>query len=536
MPSFKIQPKAIVALFILTVLTFSCDLTEPERFYNEEPEKIQQGAINFFDLDETKHYAGHLKIKFKVDDLSFNTAAVNVFLDQKLIWTLNSSADTTEFQIYTPGYSEGLHTLRVHVVSKGMGYFTLLNIPSLEFTKQLYFDQSIPESVTLTGYDWDGMHPKIRWTKSNSLNFDHYIIEKSSYGVFHPVNKIYNKDSTSYVIRDIYKACSADFGTYRVSVSNSVESSPSSSINIKYGKKLPFVIHEYGSPNSVCGIPEKNIIINLRLDSTKLNIMSYNGGALIHSVSASNVGVIPNNFTDNHLLLGNKTRTFSSLDLDNYAISPITSIPKLNFSYSAFVEGKTDRLIFVGEYLRLVNSTNGVCLDSVYTATPTYHTLCLNSDRSNLYLSYENYLYYYSLAGDSITLVKKVSISETRLSNMIYAEITNQIIAFYVSGDMLFYNSETLDLIKTYKKNLWRGFNSSISGQNIYVSFWVDHWPSLTEPSGLVVKYDLATMQELQQWYFMDQVRHIFAYEEFNILYAFCDDYTTWLIDLTEGK
>ena len=527
----------ITIMIIVALLSFySCDLTEPERFYNDEPEKPQQGSVNFFDLDDTKHYAGHLTIKFKVDDLSFSTAALNVYLDEKLIWTHNSSTDTIEFQIYTPGYSEGVHTLRVHLVAKGMGYFTLFNVPSLEFVKQLYFDQSIPEAVTLSGYEWDGMHPKLNWTKSNSLNFDHYIIEKSNYGVFHTVYDIYDIDSTSFIIADIYKACSADFGNYRISVSNSVESAPSNSINVKYGKQLPFIMQEYGSQNSFCAIPDKNIIVNLRRDSTKLNIMSYENGAIMHSINSGDVVIIPNNYSNNQLLMGNVPRTISRLDLDNFSISNLTSIPKLNFSYIAFAIGETDRLIFIGEYLRLVDASNGICLDSIYTSTPGNHSICLNTDRTKLFLSYDNNLYSYSLGGDSITFIKKVSLPDARLNDMEYSSVTNQIIGFNSSWDVLFYNPENLEITRTFHKDTWYGIDLSLSGQNIYISYWIDHWPSLTEPRGLVVKYDISTMQEVKEWYFMNQVRRIFAYESFNKLYAFCDDYTSWLVDLTEGK
>lgn len=527
----------IIIVIIMSLLSFySCDLTEPERFYNDEPEKPQQGSVNFFDLDDTKHYAGHLTIKFKVDDLSFSTAALNVYLDEKLIWTHNSSTDTIEFQIYTPGYSEGLHTLRVHLVAKGMGYFTLFNVPSLEFIKQLYFDQSVPTAVTLSGYEWDGMHPRLNWTKSNSLNFDHYKIEKSNYGVYQTVYKIYDIDSTSFLIADIYKACSPDFGTYRISVSNSVAIASSNSINIKYGKQLPFKLIESNGGNWFTEVPDKNLIANLRLDSAKLNIMSYENGAIIHSISTSDISIMPYNNSNNHLLLATSDKKITKLDLDNFTLSSVTSIPRLSYFPRALAEGQVNRLILVDQYLRLLDITNGTCLDSIFLQIPNYHSLCLNSDRSKLFLSYENYLYYYSLAGDSITLIKKVSISETRLFNMEYSELRNQIIGFYNNGDMLFFNSETLNLVTTHHKSLCNGFDISISGQNLYVSYWTGSGLSSTEPRGIVVKYDLVTMQELKEWVFMDQVRYIFAYEPFDKLYAFCDDYTSWLIDLSEGK
>jgi hypothetical protein len=526
-------------MIIVTLLSFySCDLTEPERFYNDEPEKPQHGSIDFFDLDDTKHYAGHLTIKFGLSDLSFSVAALKVYADDRLIASFNGSENNVEFDIYTPAYSDGLHNLNIYVIPEDMGYFTLLNVPSLEFSKQIYFDQSTPEPVYLTGFEWDGNHPRLHWNISNSLNIKYYIIEKSTVGYFERIDTIFDHTVNTYLDTLQIKAVGENLGEYRITSSNGGQTSNSNTVTIKYGDRISLHLFQDFYNNLCMNIESRNQLVNLATDSSQLNIIEYKNGPIIHTISGNNFGTLSQNYdSDNILLICNTpTDKLKILDLNKYTLTTLPQFENKLNSSASLIKLKHNRIFVLGSEFQLYDYDSGELLDSKTRTDHGYPgEFCLVPDSTIFFVSSNSYTYKISCEGDSINLLNTIFTPNFGIRNQKYISSLNKIAGVIPPTNIGFYDPETFELTSSYaeKENFYPS-HFLFRDNFLYVGYTLTYQTNKME--GIVIKYDVADMNKLEKWYFKKPIRRLFFPEEANKLIVFCSDESAWLIDLTEGK
>ena len=413
----------IVLLVLLTHSLTSCDLTEPERFYNSAPENNSSGKIDFFELNENQHFAGIMNIGFSLDSISFSIYGIQVFVDSVWVYNHNSAADTINFSINTTRWPDGPHNLKVLLTANDMGYYTILAVPVLEFDKVIVFDQSVPEPVTLTSYQWTNNHPELFWTESSSPNFRFYIIKRAYDINFSSIDTIYERGITSYADTSTVKASGDDLAAYSIIVSNGVEGSWSNEMSVSYGQKLPFLLYDDFMYNSAQPVPGKDIMINLDKDSSNVNIMTYDNGPVIHSLQAVDPFLISENYGSNHIyILGESSPDkLYKLDLQSYELNLLRQFDGELYYASSIIEGKNQRLFAFGGYIELYDIPTG---EKLYSKWIDGHSnpadMCFNPDSTRLYVSTYSDLYCLSLDGDSVTFINTLHTPNYRVRDLYY--------------------------------------------------------------------------------------------------------------------
>lgn len=530
--------KIFIILFTSFLIFSSCDLTEPDRFYNSEPEETQNGAINFSDLDESRHYAGYLRIKFSLSDISFSPAAIKVYIDEQLIRTFNGSKNFIDFDIYTPTYPDGLHNLNIYLIPDDMGYFTLLNVPKLEFSKQIYFDQSTPEPVFLTSYEWNGNHPQLHWNISNSLNVKYYFVEKSTGGYYNRIDTIYDYTVNSYLDTFQIKAVGENLAEYRITTSNGGQISNSNTVIIKYGDRLSFHLYQDFYNNLCMNIENKNQLVNLATDSSQLNVIEYNNGSTVHTIPGDDFRTLSQNYDNENILVVSYTPAehLKQLNLNNYTLTTLPQFANKLSHSASLIKLKNNRIFVLGSEFQLFDFNSGELLDSKIRTSHGYPgEFCFGSDSTIFFVTSDSYTYKISCDGDSINFLSTIFTPNFGIRNQKYIPSINKIIGIIPPNLIGFYDPVTFEKSFEYAEDTYFYPSHYIFKDNfLYVGYTLSYQTNTME--GIVIKYDISNMQSLEKWYFKKPIRRLFFPETENKLIVFCSDESVWLIDLMEGK
>ncbi len=533
--------KTIIILFTTFLILNSCDLTEPDRFYNSAPEKQQNGTIEFSELDESKHYAGFLRIKFSLSDLSFSTSAIKIYIDEQLVRTFKSSKNIIEFDINTATFPDGLHNINISVISDDMGYFTLLGVPVLEFSKQIYFDQSTPEPVFITGYEWNGNHPLLHWNISNSLNVKYYFVERSTGGYYSRIDTIYDFKVDTYLDTLQIKAVGENLAEYRITTSNGEQISNSNTVKIKYGVRLFLHLFQDFSRNLCMNIENKNQLVNLATDSSQLNIIEYNNGPIKHTIAGNNFRALSQNYdNDNILLICNTPEdNLKKLNLNNYTLTTLSQFAnKLYYQSNSLIKLKNNRIFVLGSEFQLYDLDSGELLDSKSRIGHGYPgEFCLVPDSTIFFVYSDYYIYKISCEGDSIYFLKTIFTPNVGIRNQKYIPYINKIAGIIPPNLIGFYDPSTFEKSFEYAEDTYFYPSHFLLKNNfLYVGYTLSYQTNNME--GIVIKYDISSisMQSLEKWYFKKPIRRLFFPEEANRLIVFCSDESVWLLDLMEGK
>ena len=468
-------------------------------------------------------------------------AIVKVFVDSTPVFSTSITQMPINFLIRTSRWTDGPHNIKIDIVAKNMGYFTLFEVPLIEFNKVLVFDQSKPEAVTLDEYEWENNHPKLFWTESKSLNFKSYIVQRSYESSFSSIDTITEKEITSYVDTSTIKIVGEDLASYRIIVSNGVEGSTSNELSISFGQRLPFYIYDDYYYNCSQQVPDNDIIINLDKDSSKIKIMTYDNGPIIHSLTNIDPLTISENYGRNHIYILGKTleEKLYRLDLQSYNLNLLSQFDQQLYYAASIIEAKNQRLFAFGGHIELYNiNTGGLLYSKWIDGHSNPADMCFSPDSTLLYVSSNHKFYCLSLEDDSVSFLNIVQTPAYRLRDLIYEPNTEKLVGWEQPWSIDFYEPISLNLVSTfiqgtsiYPNNLY------LVGSSLYVAF-SDNSQQISYSHGLVIKYDVNNMQILKEWRFKDIVKTILVLKESNkmIVYTYSTTfgvyYFSWLIDL----
>jgi WD40 repeat protein len=234
--------KGIIRFFLFSCLPwlhFACDLTEPERFYND---KVRPPQIKVLDIAREitpgRHLAGFVRFEVNLDSLKRPIERVVLLVDSTEVFSAYQPPYILQFE--TTLWGEGVHLILVGVVERNpdLGLLNLARFPSIIFAAPVYFDQSPSTPTVLNSVIWENGHPRLAWQRNNDLNFYAYIIHRDgnwgrSEGIF-----IYDRATTTYLDTSISPIYGIGLN-YNVAITNRVIEAPSNIVNIGFGQTLP---------------------------------------------------------------------------------------------------------------------------------------------------------------------------------------------------------------------------------------------------------------------------------------------------------
>jgi hypothetical protein len=230
-------------LCLLLLLFWSCEVTEPERAFNDKPGRPRYAMTHAVGIDTVRYYAGVIDVEFTIDSVDFPLRQVECYLDGYGLTSWTSSP--YRVTIDTRAYSQGAHSLRLALYGDGEGIPSLHGGPPLLRLYPIHFDQTPPDTVSLLSLEWNGNHPALTWRRSRNRNFSSYIVENrtSSYQTFR--DTITAIDDTTFTDTSLTKAIGIASAVYSVAVSNHVSSVSGSIRSIGFGEEIPISHNSY---------------------------------------------------------------------------------------------------------------------------------------------------------------------------------------------------------------------------------------------------------------------------------------------------
>ncbi len=160
--------------FLLLFLLESCEVTEPERFFNKETEKNVSGILYSDNYDSAKVFTANGVINFRLDSLNFQIKDVYISVDSSQFSKIYLNNGNSFTYTVSPFYRhDGYHSLIISVSGKGKGLYTVNNVGLLNYLVRYktYSGDSLKssiDSVNLSG------KPIITWKKVNDMFFTAY--------------------------------------------------------------------------------------------------------------------------------------------------------------------------------------------------------------------------------------------------------------------------------------------------------------------------------------------------------------------------
>lgn len=205
----KILPAFISAIYIsLAAFNLSCEVSEPERFYNANIDPIGTGVIISDTLQGQKVVSGKINVIVDTAGMNFPVSEMRLLVgnDDDLLSHVANNYPFS-FEIDTWRYGNGIIDVKLWVMNKkrNNGLYNLGNTPrpALILEGKIDIDNSEPQAVTVTGEHLaNSPYVTLSWLPTPARNFTSYIIYRSYYGepLFSPpIDTLYNINDTVYV-------------------------------------------------------------------------------------------------------------------------------------------------------------------------------------------------------------------------------------------------------------------------------------------------------------------------------------------------
>ena len=176
----------------------SCDITEPDRYYNSEPEKIVFGILSAQNYDSTKVYVNPEIILFTLDSTNFSVKQVNLFFDDNTpIIISNLNNNSFPFYLNPNNIPDGRHELIISIVGKNKGLLSLNNVGVLNYKLSISTSSGnnlVTEIDSVVILD----KPVIYWEANIDPYFKSYKIVRNLNKVIDTLTTILNSEVTSY--------------------------------------------------------------------------------------------------------------------------------------------------------------------------------------------------------------------------------------------------------------------------------------------------------------------------------------------------
>lgn len=271
----------LYAIYILVVFVFvSCEVTEPERFYNTEAEKKINGFLYVNNYDSTKAYTENATINLRIENVDFLMKHINVFIDEDL----KSSFDVPSTRSYTFSYSikpaqynDGRHLMVVSVVAQNKGLLSLNNIGALNFGIPFitYSAESLKTEITNIEVK---EKPEIHWVESKDMFFKNYKVVRNIRNIIDTVAVISDRKVTTYrddSYPDIYGKQVASYQLITNSAYSSYVSKFVSFDNLSIFTELPF--RESIRINSFVTLKDGSLILFSQKDYAVKHVNLFSG-------------------------------------------------------------------------------------------------------------------------------------------------------------------------------------------------------------------------------------------------------------------
>lgn len=447
--------KKVIPLIILVSLFLKCTLvTEPERKYNSDAHPPEVATYNYSELTPGQKVDGTIKIIFDIPHPDFQISKISASVDneyQKSLPGLPSS-----LILNTRNYEEGEHTIYFNIFDANPqhGTLNLLEVPSLVFDLQLYFDRTPADTVELNISSSKEKEIQLSWSKSKSEVFFAYLIYKSvNNKPFVLIDTINNRNITKYEDNAGLELYGTSYN-YKVAVSKDSEllyQSQSNTVSYSFGNNILYNYRQlsYGpylnEPFSqIYFIADNKFLIFSTIDNTLLKEINLDGFMDInYSVSF----FLNKEKTKIYLYsnLGNKLWILNSSD---FSISSKTVLP-CNGYLAYFLddshlvlrneEGFNIINIYSNKIERTIKHVEGI---SIYNTLPDEEGLNLYiiTDQKN-----EIRLELLDLSDSNFTIKK--SVSRYYIPSHMWMKDKSLFLAYW--EDVEIYNSNTFEWIHT---------------------------------------------------------------------------------------
>lgn len=233
-------------IYIFTVFIFvSCEVTEPERFYNKDAEKQINGYLFVSNYDSTKAYTDEESIQLRIEKNDFVMKRINVFIDEQLKLSFdvpNTNSYTFSYTIKPGEYSDGRHVMVVSVVAQNKGLLSLNNIGTLNFGVPFltYSAESLKTEIKNIEVN---EKPEIHWEESKDIFFKNYKVVRNISNQIDTVAVISDSKITMYRDNSYPDIYGRQIASYQV-ITNSIYSTYASKFvsfdNLSIFTELPF--------------------------------------------------------------------------------------------------------------------------------------------------------------------------------------------------------------------------------------------------------------------------------------------------------
>lgn len=521
-----ISMKKISLSFVISILSLivSCDVTEPDRYYNTEPEKTTFGILTAQNYDSTKVYINPENILFTIDSTNFRVKQINLFFDDRSPIVINNLFNNSFSFYFNPSnIADGKHELIISVVGKNKGLLSLNNVGVLNYKISIYTSSGNSlateiDSVVILD------KPTIYWKASADPYFKSYKVVRKLNGVSDTLTTILSPEIVSYkdiTYPDIYgkKVVSYQLVTesdYHIYVSQFKEID-----NLSIFQELPLKESIYF--NSFLALNSENLIFynlpNYGMKNVNITSLVSSGFANCHLqrdlkfnfyrdkvISTTNEYESGLNISD----LNN-----SQLNFNNYVYNNI------RFQYLTYEEIFPNVLFL--SYLNLNNpSTNSFVffnIDNLSFFKPTVienlpapgELLTITSNRLAYYKKYFN--------GDDIYII---DLNDT--SN-ISATFLKQIPGFrkmkYIDSNLLYVekNGELSICNQDLQAQFTLPINDSIINSNSNTSIVVLYTKETNSGFNCVRIFNLSNLTEIKKFYTSFEINNIILYSDNSIVF-----------------
>lgn len=164
-------------LFICLLIFDSCNVTEPDPYYNTETEKRVTGILYSSSFDTSTVYTTNHMATFRIDSVSTNIKNVYLQIDNGYVQPVTLNNKSFQLYIAPEQFDDGKHVCHLGIVVENRGLLSELNISSLtyEFCFNSYSGKKLPTGIAKI--DTSG-YPVVSWNPCPDMYFTSYQLQR----------------------------------------------------------------------------------------------------------------------------------------------------------------------------------------------------------------------------------------------------------------------------------------------------------------------------------------------------------------------
>jgi hypothetical protein len=256
----KIKRKTIYLLaIIITILGCSgCEISEPDRYYNNKPAPAEGKEYVSVNIKEGQHVNGYIDFNLDTAAYEFKILQANTYINNDLV----AASRNYPFRITanTNVYSNGEYEFKIGLVTdrpRAKGIWEEPDAPDIYYITKIIIDHSIPPAPVLELNAKINEMPRLNWNKTGE-NIYAYIIfrkdslSKSENAKWKVLDTLYNPDSTIYYDKN-FSLPLGIISRYKIAAVNSAQFS-----NLSESNEVAFINGSLNMEGSCMGFLNNN--------------------------------------------------------------------------------------------------------------------------------------------------------------------------------------------------------------------------------------------------------------------------------------